>query len=62
MKELLEGYPMPQIVEAALMPFRDVIIHDGIVSPYGVCLGKNMSGQSKQIYLETKVQLTLPAN
>ena len=31
-------------------------------SSYGVCLGKNMSGQSKQVYLETKVQLTLPAN
>lgn len=31
MKELLEGYPMPQIVEAALLPFRDAIIHDGIV-------------------------------
>ena len=37
-KEILGGYPMPQIVEATLMPFRDVIIHDGIVAPYGVCL------------------------
>ena len=53
-KEILEGYPMPQIVEAALMPFRDAIIHDGIVAPYGVCLGRNMSEQSKQIYLEAK--------
>ena len=42
---------MPQIVEATLMPFRDVIIHDGIVAPYGVCLGRNMSEQSKQTYL-----------
>lgn len=53
-KEILEGYPMPQIVEATLMPFRDVIIHDGIVAPYGVCLGRNMSEQSKQTYLAAK--------
>lgn len=45
---------MPQIVEATLMPFRDVIIHDGIVAPYGVCLGRNMSEQSKQTYLAAK--------
>lgn len=31
MKGLLEGYPMPQIVEAALLPFGDAIIHDRIV-------------------------------
>ena len=45
---------MPQIVEATLMPFRDVILHDGIVASYGVCLGRNMSEQSKQTYLEAK--------
>ena len=53
-QEILGGYPMPQIVEATLMPFRDVIIHDGTVAPYGVCLGRNMSEQSKQIYLAAK--------
>ena len=26
-KEILGGYPIPQIVEATLMPFRDVITH-----------------------------------
>lgn len=53
-REMLEGYPMPQIVEATLLPYRDVIIHDGIVAPYKVCLGRNMSEQSKQIYLAAK--------
>lgn len=53
-RELLEGYPMPQIVQATLLPFGDVIIHDGVVSPYQMCLGKNMSEQSKQIYLAAK--------
>ncbi len=53
-REILESYPMPQIVEATLIPFKDVIIHDGIVVPYGICLGKNMSVQSKQIYMTAK--------
>lgn len=53
-RELLENYPMPQIVQAMLMPFRDVIVHSGLISPYGVCLGKNMSDQSKKVYLAAK--------
>lgn len=53
-REMLEGGPMPQIVEATLMPFKDAIIHDGIVAPYNVCLNRNMSEQSKQIYLAAK--------
>ena len=53
-REMLEGYPMPQIVEATLMPFRGAIIHDGIVALSGVCLGRNMSEQSKQTYLTAK--------
>lgn len=53
-REMLEGYPMPQVVKATLLPFKDAIIYDGIVSPYGVCLGKNMSEESKRIYLDAK--------
>ena len=58
-REILEGYPMPQIVEATLIPFRDYIIHDGIIAPYGMCLGRNMSEQSKQIYLNAKTNSNL---
>ena len=36
------------------LPFGDVIIYDGVVFPYQMCLGKNMSEQSKQIYLAAK--------
>lgn len=53
-REMLEGYLIPQIVEATLIPFRNSIIYDGIVAPYGVCLGRNMSEQSRQIYLTAK--------
>ena len=61
-REILENFSMPQVVEATLMPFKDVIIHDGIVAPYGVCLGKNMSEQSKQIYLTAKANGNLHYN
>lgn len=61
-REILENFPMPQIVETTLMPFKDVIIYDGIVAPYGVCLGKNMSEQSKQIYLSAKANGNLHYN
>lgn len=58
-REMLEYYPMPQIVRATLLPFGDVIIHDGIVSPLGMTLGKNMSEESKRIYLAAKANGTL---
>ena len=53
-REMLDGLPMPQVVMATLIPFKDVIIHDGIVMPYGVTLGKNMSDQSKELYRSAK--------
>lgn len=61
-REMLEGFPMPQIVEATLLPFKDVIIHDGIIIPHRICLGKNMSEQSKQIYLTAKANGNLHYN
>ena len=53
-RELLGTLPMPQIVDTSLIPFHDVIIHDGIVMPYRVCLGKNMADQARQMYLNAK--------
>jgi hypothetical protein len=53
-REMLEGFPMPQIVQTSLIPFDNVIIHDGIVQPYGICLGKNMADEARQIYLKAK--------
>ncbi len=55
-RELLERFPMPQIVETSLIPFQGVIIHDSVVMPYGVCLGKNMADEAKQMYLTAKVE------
>ena len=53
-RELLDGFPMPQIVQTSLIAFDNVIIHDGIVQPYGICLGKNMADEARQIYLKAK--------
>ena len=53
-RALMGTLPMPQIVETSLIPFQDVIIHDGIVMPYGVCLGKNMADQARNMYLDAK--------
>ncbi len=53
-REMLSMYPMPQAVRATLIPFKNCIIHDGIVSPYGVCMGKNMADEARQIYLAAK--------
>ena len=53
-REILENYPMPQIVETTLMPFKDTIIYNGVILPYGKCLARNISEQSKQIYLTAK--------
>ncbi|MFW5669693.1 MAG: hypothetical protein ACOCM4_10685 [Acetivibrio ethanolgignens] len=55
-RELLGTLPMPQIVETSLIPFQDVIIHDGIVMPYGVFLGKNMADQARHMYMNAKEQ------
>ena len=51
---MLDRFPMPQIVEATLIPFKDTIIHDGIVIPYGITLGKNVSEHSKTLYMNAK--------
>lgn len=54
MREMLDGLPMPQVVMATLIPFKDVIIHDGIIMPYRLILRKSMSDQSKELYRSAK--------
>ena len=54
LREMLQGLPMPHIVTATLLPFKNVIIHDGIIMPHGITLGKNVSDHSKEIYRNAK--------
>lgn len=53
-REMLQGASLPLIVQASLIPFKNVIIHDGIISPYNIYLGKNMADEVRQIYLNAK--------
>lgn len=46
--------PMPLMVEATLMPFRDVIITDGLIMPYNLMIGGNMRRELKEAYMTAK--------
>lgn len=53
-REMLGKLPMPQMVDATLIPFQGEIIHDGLVHPYGVCMRKSLADEAKNIYLDAK--------
>ena len=44
----------PIMLEAALMPFRDAIISDGLVLPYNIMIGGNMARSFKDVYMAVK--------
>ena len=45
---------MPLILEATFIPFRDVIISDGLVMPYNVLVGGGMKRMFKDVYMAVK--------
>lgn len=49
----------PIALEAALIPFKNVIISDGIVTPYNVIFGKNYASSFKEIYMSAKKSGTI---
>ena len=53
-EEMFYGAPMPLLVEATFIPFRDVIISDGLVVPYRVIIGGNMKREYKDVYMAAK--------
>lgn len=53
-EEMFQYVPMPLLIEATFIPFRDVIISDGLVASYPIVIGKNMAKQMKNIYMEAK--------
>lgn len=49
------GYrPLPVIMKATLIPFKDVIISDGLVMPYDILVGPHISAEMKRTYLDAK--------
>lgn len=53
-EEMFFYRPLPVLLKATLIPFRDKIISDGLVIPYNVCFGKGYSSEFKDIYLNAK--------
>ena len=53
-EEMFFYRPLPVLLKATLIPFRDKIISDGLVIPYNVCFGKGYSSEFKNIYMNAK--------
>ncbi len=53
-EEMFYGAPMPLMLEATFMPFRNVIISDGLVMPYNVLVGSGMKQIFKDVYMTAK--------
>ena len=51
--------PTPAIVKTTLLPFRDVIISDGLVSAFPIRFGRNMADEFKETYMTAKKNKTL---
>ena len=54
--EMFPDIPLPIIVKATLLPFRKVIISDGLVSAFPICFGRNIAMDLKETYLTAKQQ------
>lgn len=53
-EEMFPYGPMPLMLDATLMPFKDVIISDGLVIPYNIMIGGNMARSFKDVYMAAK--------
>ena len=53
-EELLRNAPMPTLLDATLLPFKNVIISDGLVSVVPIMFGPNSRADFKEIYMDAK--------
>lgn len=58
-EEMFPYAPMPLILDATFIPFKDVIISDGLVMPFNVRIGRNMASGFKDIYMIAKKSKSL---
>lgn len=58
-EEMFSGIPTPMIIKATLLPFRDVIISDGLVSAFPIRFGRNMVAEFKNSYITAKMNKTI---
>lgn len=52
--ELFPSYVLPQMIETSLLPWRDKIITDGLISGFRVSFGPGARSSFKEQYLEAK--------
>lgn len=53
-EEMFFSVKLPLMIDAALIPFRDMIITDGLIMPYRVVIGGNMAKSFKDVYMAAK--------
>ena len=53
-EEMFFGVSLPLFMKATFIPFRDVIISDGLVIPYNITIGTNMKKQFQDVYMNAK--------
>ncbi len=53
-EDMFYGVPMPLIVDATFIPFRDVIISDGLVRMYSILVGSGWKKMLKDTYMTAK--------
>ena len=53
-EEMLRNAPMPTLLDATLLPFKNVIISDGLVSVAPIMFGPNSRADFKEIYMDAK--------
>ena len=53
-EEMFFGVSLPLFMKATFIPFRDVIISDGLVIPYNITIGTNMKKQFRDVYMNAK--------
>ena len=58
-EEMFLGVPTPINVKTTLLPFRDVIISDGLVSSFPIRFGRNSTAEFKESYMLAKKSQTI---
>jgi hypothetical protein len=54
LEELFDKRSLPVYCQAVLLPFRDVIVYDGLISSYPVFFGGGVKGNLKEAYNRAK--------
>ena len=58
-KEMVRETPLPTVIEATFIPFRDVIISDGVIVPLFITLKGQLKQTAKDKYKEAKMNVQI---